>query len=82
MSLRTGAPVLPVWWYYKEGKYHITYTEPIELTRGGDLKAKACSAMQKWAADVDTFIRKHPDMWWNWLDKRWTKILRNTFPTA
>lgn len=77
MSLRTGAPVVPAWWYWKDGIYHIHYSEPIELQRGGDLKAKAKAATQKWAEDIDKFLRKYPEMWWNWLDKRWTNILRN-----
>jgi hypothetical protein len=25
---------------------------------------------------VDAFLHDHPAIWWNWLDKRWTKILR------
>jgi len=78
MSLRTGAPVLPVWWYWQDGFYHVSYGEPIQLERGGNLKEKAEAAVKQWAVEVDAFIRKHPDMWWNWLDKRWTKILRGT----
>ena len=77
MSMRTGAPVLPVWWYWKEGCYHVSYSQPIELQRGGGLRQKAETAMKEWGAEVDAFIRAHPEMWWNWLDKRWTKILRN-----
>ena len=76
MSMRTGAPVLPVWWYWEEGFYHVSYGQPIELKRGGGLKEKSEEAMKQWGAEVDVFIRKHPEMWWNWLDKRWTKILR------
>jgi len=76
MSLRTGAPIIPVWWYWKEGFYHVSYGEPIELERGGRLREKAEAATKQWGAQVDAYIRKHPEMWWNWLDKRWTKILR------
>lgn len=76
MSMRTGAPVVPVWWHWKEGFYHVSYGQPIQLERGGRLREKAEEAMKQWGADVDLFIRKHPEMWWNWLDKRWTKILR------
>jgi lauroyl/myristoyl acyltransferase len=75
MSLRTGAPVVPVWWHWQDGFYHIHYGEPIELRRGGRLQAKAEAAMQHWAADADAFLRRYPEMWWNWLDKRWTRIL-------
>lgn len=77
MSLRTGSPVLPVWWHWKDGHYHVSYGQPIELKRGGGLKEKADAAMKQWAEQVDAFNRQHPDMWWNWLDKRWTQILRN-----
>lgn len=77
MSLRTGAPVVPAWWYYKDGIYHTYYSEPMELSRGGNLRRKTESAMQKWAAETDAFLHEHPEMWWNWLDKRWTQILRN-----
>ena len=77
MSLRTGAPIVPTWWYWKDGGYHITFSEPIELQRGGGLQAKMEAAVQKWATDVDGFLHEYPEMWWNWLDKRWTRILRN-----
>ncbi|MHC5073442.1 MAG: lysophospholipid acyltransferase family protein [Planctomycetota bacterium] len=77
MSLRTGAPVVPAWWYWEDGIYHISYSPPIELQRGGRLKEKAEAATQQWAKQIDAFLRKHPDMWWNWLDKRWTRIIRN-----
>jgi lauroyl/myristoyl acyltransferase len=77
MSLRTGAPVVPVTWHWEKGKYHIHYDNPIELTRGGGLKRKAMIATQKWARSVDSYLHKHPQMWWNWLDKRWTRIIRN-----
>lgn len=77
MSLRTGAPVVPAWWYHKDGVYHTFFSEPIELPRHGSLKAKTEAAMQKWAADADAFLHEHPEMWWNWLDKRWSQILCN-----
>ncbi|MFC1738346.1 lysophospholipid acyltransferase family protein [Planctomycetota bacterium] len=77
MSLRTGAPIVPGTWHWEGGKYHIHYDKPIELTRGGDLKRKAVIATQKWAEGVDSYLHKHPEMWWNWLDKRWTRIIRN-----
>ena len=76
MSLRTGSPVIPVWWYWKDGFYHISYSQPIELERGGNLREKSANAVREWGKQTDAFIREHPEMWWNWLDKRWTKILR------
>ena len=76
MSLRTGSPVVPSWWHWEDGIYHIRYGEPIELQRGGKLKEKAEAATKQWAEQIDAFLRKHPAMWWNWLDKRWTYLLR------
>jgi lauroyl/myristoyl acyltransferase len=80
MSLRTGAPVVPVSWYWRDGQYHIHYDEPIQLSRGGALQRKAEAAVQKWAQSVDAYLHRHPEMWWNWLDKRWTKIIRDGHP--
>jgi len=79
MSLRTGAPVVPVTWHWENGKYHIHYDEPIELKRGGNLTSKAKAATQKWARSCDSYLHRHPEMWWNWLDKRWTRIIRNSY---
>jgi len=77
MSLRTRAPVVPTFWHWQDGAYHIRYGQPIELSRGGGLRTQAEAATQKWARSVDAFFHEHPEMWWNWLDKRWTQILRN-----
>jgi lauroyl/myristoyl acyltransferase len=79
MSLRTSAPVVPVTWHWENGKYHIHYDEPIELKRGGNLTSKAEAATQKWARSCDSYLHRHPEMWWNWLDKRWTRIIRNSY---
>lgn len=78
MSLRTDAPVVPVTWHWENGKYHIHYDEPFELKRGGNLVSKAEAATQKWARSCDSYLHKYPEMWWNWLDKRWTRILRSS----
>ncbi len=77
MSMRTGAPVVPVFWYWQNGAYHIRYNQPIELDKKGRIKDRAETATQKWAQTVDRFLHEHPEMWWNWLDKRWTRIIRN-----
>jgi lauroyl/myristoyl acyltransferase len=77
MSLRTGAPVVPAMWFWNGGAYHVRFEEPIELSRGGDLRRKAEAAMQRWALRMDEILHEYPAMWWNWLDKRWSQILRN-----
>lgn len=77
MSLRTGAPVVPVWWFWQDGQYHIRYSKPIELKRGKNLREQTEAAIRQWADDVDAWLHRYPEMWWNWLDKRWTQILRH-----
>ena len=77
MAMRTGAPVIPAWWHYLDGRYRIRFSEPIQLPETGKIRDKAEAGMQQWAEQIDTFLREYPDMWWNWLDKRWTYILRD-----
>ena len=76
MALRTGAPVVPVFWHWEDGAYRVRVGEPYELDRSRGIQEQAETATRKWAADIDAFVRAHPAMWWNWLDKRWTQILR------
>ena len=77
MSLRTGAPVVATHWHWADGAYHIRYEEPIVLARGRRLRQQAEDATRQWARSVDAHLHEYPEMWWNWLDKRWTQILRN-----
>ncbi len=77
MSARTGAPVVPVFWHWSRGAYHVEYLEPLEISRGGAIRRQAEAATVKWAKCVDAFLREHPAIWWNWLDKRWTQIIRD-----
>jgi lauroyl/myristoyl acyltransferase len=82
MAMRTGAPVVPVVWHWEAGAYHLRYAEPLELARGRGVRRQANAGMRKWAASVDAFLHRHPEMWWNWLDKRWTGIIRNHEPRS
>ena len=77
MAARTGAPIVPVFWHWQDGTYHIRYSEPMEIARKGRIGEQTEAATKAWADSVDVFLREHPAMWWNWLDKRWTSILRN-----
>ena len=76
MAARTGAPIVPVFWHWQDGTYHIRYSEPMEIARKGRIREQTEAATKAWAHSVDVFLREHPAMWWNWLDKRWTSILR------
>ncbi len=76
MHLRTGAPVVPCVWHWADGAYHIRYGEPITLVRGRRLRQQCNDATVAWAKTVDEYLHEYPEMWWNWLDKRWTNIIR------
>jgi hypothetical protein len=34
--------------------------------------------MIAFAQMMDQHLHAFPDMWWNWLDKRWNRILRTS----
>jgi len=76
MAMRTGAAVVPAWWRWDNGAYSVRFDPPVILDRGGGVKSVTEAAMRTWAAHVDAFLRAEPAMWWNWLDNRWTALLR------
>lgn len=49
------------------------------LARGAKLREQTEMITIQWARMVDEFLRRHPEMWWNWLDKRWTYIMRGVW---
>ncbi len=78
MSMRTGAPIVPTLWHYQDGRYHVRCCEPLTFSSRGNRRARAAAGVRKFAELMDEFLHEHPEMWWNWLDKRWTAIIRNS----
>lgn len=76
MAMRTGSPAVVATWFFHDGHYHVRFGEPMELARRGDRQHRAHQAMLAFAKTMDRHLHEHPEMWWNWLDKRWTRILR------
>lgn len=77
MALRTGAPIVLSTWYYRDGIYHVHFSKPYVLERHGDRQSQARNGMLTFARIMDQHLHAYPEMWWNWLDKRWTRILRS-----
>ncbi|GAF89780.1 unnamed protein product, partial [marine sediment metagenome] len=75
MALRTGAPVVFSTWFYRDGVYHVRFAEPRVLARRSDRQREAHEGMIAFARIMDQHLHEFPEMWWNWLDKRWTRIL-------
>jgi len=76
MALRTGAAVVFAHWLYRDEQYHVRFAAPFWLERRGDRMSQAQHAMVAFGHAMDAHCRQHPDMWWNWPDKRWTRVLR------
>jgi KDO2-lipid IV(A) lauroyltransferase len=70
-SLRTGAPVFPVFIIREKGPYHrISIEDDISVLPSGDIKKDVHEILQRFAAVLQSYIEKHPDQWL-WLHKRW-----------
>jgi len=77
MAMRTGAPIVIVLWRHQDGLYDVHCHEPMNLSARGDRGRRAAVAMSRFAKLMDECLREQPEIWWNWLDKRWTRIIRN-----
>jgi hypothetical protein len=53
----------------------MTCEEPIEVDKEGDTESAVQAGMQEWCHHFERFVRRHPDMWLFWLDKRWGRWL-------
>ena len=76
MAMRTKAPVVFAAWHYEEGLYQVHFHPPLDFSGRGDRERRAAAGMAEFGRLVDKQLHEHPEMWWNWLDKRWTRILR------
>jgi lauroyl/myristoyl acyltransferase len=76
MAMRTKAPIVALDWHCREGVYNVRCHEPMDLSGRGDRQRRAAAAIRRFAELMDECLRRQPEMWWNWLDKRWTKIIR------
>lgn len=64
LSLRTGAPIIPINIFRERGRHRVVLTSPIPPV--GD----AASITQRIAARLESFIREHPEQWM-WMHDRW-----------
>ena len=76
MAMRTRAPIVISTWHFRDGAYRVRFEKPMDFSARGDRQARAADGMRTFARVMDDFLCEHPEMWWNWLDKRWTWILR------
>src|SRR5207253_11154199 len=68
LASRTGAPLVPCFFWKEAGRYRMSCEEPIEVPARAD-EAGLTAVMQEWCRMFEGFLRAHPDMWLFWLDK-------------
>jgi lauroyl/myristoyl acyltransferase len=76
LSARTGSPIIPAFFHHQDGKYRLRSLPTINVSGEGDVEKHIAEAAQQWTGHFEAFLRKHPDMWQFWLDKRWSQWLR------
>lgn len=72
LALASGAPVAPVF-IVREGeslRHRIVIRPVIEVVPGPERAALIRDYTQRFSAEVEEMIRRHPDHW-NWIHRRW-----------
>lgn len=72
LSLRTGAPLLPIFapWDERAQRYVLRIGAPLTIDRSGDEEHDVRKLTEKFTEVVEDQIRRHPDQWL-WIHKRW-----------
>jgi KDO2-lipid IV(A) lauroyltransferase len=70
-SLRTGAPIFPVFMIREHGPYHrIVVEDDISVMRSDDLEKDVHEILQRFADVLAKYVTQYPEQWL-WLHKRW-----------
>lgn len=71
LSLRTGAPVVPIFIYeHARYKHTIEIGTPLAVERTGDHQRDIYLLTEKANQAISDMIRRHPDQW-SWVQPRW-----------
>ena len=78
LSLRTGAPLVPVFIVRKDDGLHHIYIEPrLELSFNGDRTKDIYTIVASYTMVIEDFIKMYPDQWF-WINDRWKKKVRDS----
>jgi KDO2-lipid IV(A) lauroyltransferase len=70
-SLRTGAPLVPMFIYRLQGPKHRIVIEPgVQIEEGSDKEERILKTVAKLTVLIEQYIRKYPQEW-GWIHKRW-----------
>ena len=72
LSLRTGAPVIPVYapWDEQRKQYLLEVNPPLEFERTGDETQDVRNLTIALMANVENTVRRYPEQWL-WIHRRW-----------
>ncbi|NQU95023.1 MAG: lysophospholipid acyltransferase family protein [Candidatus Omnitrophica bacterium] len=64
-SLRTGAPILPVFLIRKEDdKFDLTFEKPLEPKRTTNDASEIKNTMSQYISVIERYVKSHPDQWY------------------
>jgi len=70
VSLKTGAPMIPLFVVRERGRFRVIIEDPIEFEPTGDTDKDLVTITQKRMAVIERYIRRYPDEWL-WVHSRW-----------
>ena len=81
LSLRTGAPILPIFIVRKEDLSHHIFIEPqLEYNLNGNTTEDTYTITTAYTIVIEKYIRMYPDQWF-WVNNRWKKRKRKHLKT-
>ena len=63
LAIRTGAPLLPVGCYFRDGGYKVIIHEPLPVPEVGSRTEKVLAMTQSLATRLESIVREAPDQW-------------------
>ncbi|MDF1597530.1 MAG: phosphatidylinositol mannoside acyltransferase [Acidimicrobiia bacterium] len=64
IGIRTGAPVIPVGTYFRDGRgHHIIVGRPIDIPSEGSMDERVAGGVRELAAAFEALIRRAPEQW-------------------
>lgn len=71
LSLRTGAPVVPVHNFREpDGRYRVVIQPPVPIIRTGNTISDIEENTAIFNRIIESYVRKHPEQWF-WVHQRW-----------
>lgn len=76
LSIVSGAPIVPIFLAYENGKYQFFAEKPIYPKEGDRSEEELRRLSQYWSDCFEKVIRKYPDQW-IWFQRRWVNQPQN-----